>query len=185
MNFVQPIRSEEKVHAMTSFLKKRSKRNYIMFIIGIGVGLRISDILQLKKEDLLRSHIVVKEKKTNKPNRIRIPPPMRKELIEYAKELEDGEYIIKSRQGENKPIDRSTAYRILREAAEYVSLEEIGTHTLRKTFGYHFYKQTQNIGMLQQIFNHSSPEITLRYIGIDQDSMDDAMKNYKMPWMKL
>ncbi|MCM3619181.1 tyrosine-type recombinase/integrase [Sutcliffiella horikoshii] len=183
MNFVQPIRNIEKVKAMTTFFKSRNQRNYIMFLIGVGVGLRISDILVLKKEDVLSTHIVLREIKTKKSNRVRIPPPLRKELTNYAKQLDPGEYIVRSRQGGNRPIDRSTAYRIIREAADYVGVNEIGTHTLRKTFGYHFYKQTHNIAMLQKIFNHSSPEITLRYIGIDQDTMDEAMKNYKMTWL--
>lgn len=180
MNFVQPIRNPEKIDEMKEYLKSRNKRNYIMFLIGIGVGLRISDILPLKKEDILGTHIIIKEKKTDKPKRIRIPPSIRKELLEYAKTLEDGEYVVRSRQGGNKPIDRSTAYRILREAANYCGLKEIGTHTLRKTFGYHFYKQTKDIALLQDIFNHASPDITMRYIGIDQDARDKAMIKFKI-----
>lgn len=180
MNFVQPIRDPEKIAAMKRYLLQRSKRNYILFIIGINTGLRISDILQLKKEDLLQTHLKLREKKTRKEKRIRIPPAIRKELIEYAKTLQDGEYVFRSRQGGNRPIDRSTAYRILREAAEYVSLDEVGTHTLRKTFGYHFYQQTKDVAMLQELFNHSSPHITLKYIGVNQDAMDKAMMKYKI-----
>lgn len=180
MNFVQPIRDLEKIAAMKKYLLQRSKRNYILFIIGINTGLRISDILQLKKEDLLQTHLKLREKKTRKEKRIRIPPAIRKELIEYAKTLKDGEYAFRSRQGGNRPIDRSTAYRILREAAEYVSLDEVGTHTLRKTFGYHFYQQTKDVAMLQELFNHSSPHITLKYIGVNQDAMDKAMMKYKI-----
>jgi integrase len=59
-----------------------------------------------------------------------------------------------------------------------VGLEEIGTHTLRKTFGYHFYLETHDIGLLQELFNHSSPKITLRYIGITQDTVDNAYENF-------
>ena len=58
-------------------------------------------------------------------------------------------YLFKSREGINKPISRSMAYKILRAAAEYVGLDDIGTHTLRKIFGYHFYKQTKDVAMLQ------------------------------------
>ena len=72
------------------------------------------------------------------------------------------------------------AYKILRDAAAHVGLENIGTHTLRKTFGYHFYKQYKNVALLQKIFNHSDPQVTLRYIGIDQDEMDYAMRNFKI-----
>ncbi|WP_242225354.1 site-specific integrase [Bacillus cereus group sp. BfR-BA-01380] len=180
MNFVQPIRDLDKLQEMKNYLKLRNKRNYMLFILGISTGLRISDILGLKKEDILNTHIVLRERKTGKQKRIRIAPHIRKELIEYAKSLNDGEYVIKSRQGGNKPIDRSVAYRILRDAAGHVHLKEIGTHTLRKTFGYHFYQQTKDVAMLQEMFNHSSPHITLRYIGINQDSMDKAMMKFKI-----
>lgn len=72
------------------------------------------------------------------------------------------------------------AYKILREAADYVSLDGIGTHTLRKTFGYHFYQQYKDPALLQEIFNHSSEEITLRYIGVNQDMMDRAIRDFKI-----
>ncbi|NUK31028.1 tyrosine-type recombinase/integrase [Parageobacillus sp. VR-IP] len=87
---------------------------------------------------------------------------------------------MKSRNGHNKPIGRSMAYKILRKVAERFHLDEIGTHTLRKTFGYHFYQQTKDVAMLQEIFNHSSPVITLKYIGVNQDSMDRAMTKFKI-----
>lgn len=180
MNYVQPIRDLEKVSEMKNYLKSKSERNYILFLLGISTGLRISDILQLRKEDLLNTHVNLREMKTRKQKRIRIPPYIRKELIEYARHLNDRDFVVKSRQGGNKPIDRSVAYRILREAAEQVNLTEIGTHTLRKTFGYHFYQQTKDVAMLQEMFNHSSPNITLRYIGINQDSMDKAMLKFKI-----
>lgn len=180
MNFVQPIRDPEKINEMKAYLKSKNERNYILFLLGISTGLRISDILKLRKEDLLSTHVNIKETKTRKNKRIRIPPSSRKELIEYAKKLNDHDFVIKSRQGTNRPIDRSVAYRILRDAAEHVNLSEIGTHTLRKTFGYHFYQQTKDVAMLQEMFNHSSPQITLRYIGINQDSMDKAMLKFKI-----
>lgn len=180
MNYVQPIRDIDKVNEMKAYLKSKSERNYILFLLGISTGLRISDILKLKKEDLLNTHVNIREMKTRKQKRIRIPPYARKELIEYARGLKDRDYVIKSRQGTNKPIDRSVAYRILRDAAEQVNLTDIGTHTLRKTFGYHFYQQTKDVAMLQEMFNHSSPQITLRYIGINQDSMDKAMLKFKI-----
>lgn len=57
-------------------------------------------------------------------------------------------------------------------------MEEIGTHTLRKTFGYHFYKKTKDVAMLQDIFNHSAPVVTKRYIGITQDEIDEAIDKF-------
>ena len=54
----------------------------------------------------------------------------------------------------------------------------MGTHTLRKTFGYHYYKKFKDIAMLQKIFNHSNPALTLNYIGIEQDKIDESYKNF-------
>ena len=72
------------------------------------------------------------------------------------------------------------AYRILNQAARQVGLSDIGTHTLRKTFGYHFYQRTKDVALLQKVFNHSSPSITLRYIGIDQDVIDKAIEGFRL-----
>lgn len=180
MNFVQPIRDPELIFYMKRFLKEQSERNYILFVTGINSGLRISDILPLKVKDAKRPYFDIRELKTRKQKRIQITPSLKKELNLYIEGREDHEYLFKSREGLNKPIGRSQAYKILRAAAEYVNLDGIGTHTLRKTFGYHFYLQTKDVAMLQEIFNHSSPNITLRYIGINQDSMDKAMKGFKI-----
>ena len=74
------------------------------------------------------------------------------------------------------------AYRLEDVSSEgkNIGLEEIGTHTLRKTFGYWFYKETKDIALLQQLFNHSSPSITLKYIGINQDVLDTALDNFSL-----
>jgi integrase len=122
----------------------------------------------------------IREKKTGKQKRIRIPSSLKRELKWYIKGKDDNKYLIKSRNGSNKLIGRSIAYKILRKAAERFHLDEIGTHTLRKTFGYHFYQQTKDVAMLQEIFNHSSPAITLKYIGVNQDSMDRAMTKFRI-----
>ncbi|PFV83987.1 site-specific integrase [Bacillus thuringiensis] len=180
MNFVQPIRDPEQIQQIKEYLKEKSVRNYILFVMGINTGLRISDILKLKVGDLKGSHISMREMKTGKQKRIEITPTLRRELRWYIEEREGHEYLIRSRQGTNRPIGRSMAYKILRKAAEEFGLDEIGTHTLRKTFGYHMYKQTKNIALLMEIFNHSSERVTLRYIGVNQDVMDKAMRKFRI-----
>lgn len=180
MNFVQPIRDQEKIDEIKEYFKAESARNYLLFLMGINTGLRISDILKLKVADVKGQHIIIREQKTNKQKWIRITPSLKREIKIYIEDMQDHEYIFKSRQGVNKPIGRSMAYKILRRAAEKFKLRDIGTHTMRKTFGYHFYQQTKDVAMLQELFNHSSPDITLRYIGVNQDSMDKAMVKFKI-----
>lgn len=180
MNVVQPIRDQEKINKMYEYLRNRSERDFMLFLLGITVGLRISDLLRLKKEDLYKPHVTIIEKKTKKTKRFKIPGYIKKYVIPYADSLKEGDYVFKSRQGNNKPIGRSTAYKILNEAARHCRLQEIGTHTLRKTFGYHHYKVNHNVAMLQELFNHSKPEITLRYIGITQEEIDRSVDKVKL-----
>ncbi|WLR54299.1 site-specific integrase [Mesobacillus subterraneus] len=180
MNFVQPIRDPEIIAEIKKHLKEENERNYMLFVTGINSGLRISDILPLKVKDAKKSHFSLRETKTGKQKRIQITPALKRELKYYIEGKDDEEYLFRSREGKNKPIGRDMAYKILRNAAEQFGLDEIGTHTLRKTFGYHFYNQTKDVAMLQEIFNHSSPQITLRYIGVNQDSMDKAMNRFKI-----
>ncbi len=189
MNIVQPIRDINKIQQIEAILKKESFRDYILFRLGINSGLRISDILKLKVEDLRnQDYFILREQKTNKPQRLKIQPELKKEIDLYIKDKPDSEYLFKSRKGNNKPIQRVQAYRIINKVAKRVGLlKEVGTHTLRKTFGYHFYmqyndKNNRGLSILQQIFNHSSTYVTLRYIGIVQDEIDDLIDDFNFDY---
>lgn len=180
MNFVQPIRDLQKLEQIQEYLKIENERNYMIFLTGIYTGLRISDILKLKVIDVREGvHISLKENKTGKAKIVRMNPKLRKELTEFITGRDDNEYLFKSRQGRNRPLTRSMAYRILRKAAKEFKLKDIGTHTMRKTFGYHFKKNGGEITILMKLFNHSKESITLKYIGWEQDELDKAMINFK------
>lgn len=186
MKIVQPIRDKNKINEMKIELKKKGTRDYLLFVTGINTGLRISDIIKLKVSDVLnedktvKSHINIIEKKTSKRKKFKINDTLSREFTEYCKNLKMSDYLFTSRKGQNKPITRVQAYRLLNDVAEKIGLEEIGTHTLRKSFGYHFYKKTMDIAMLQKLFNHSSPSITLAYIGILQDEIDNAYDDFEI-----
>ena len=181
MNFVQPIRDVEKVREVRAILSEKSARNEFLFCFGIYTGLRISDILRLKVKDVRgRSALYIIEQKTqktrkkNSAKRIPILPELRKVMDRYITNLPDDQYLFKSRQGRNSPITRVQAYNILREAAKDAGLQEIGTHTMRKTFGYHIYQSTKDVALLQDIFGHSADYITKKYIGVNQDAIEAA-----------
>lgn len=181
MNFVQPIRDTEKIEEIKLYLNKKSYRDYFLFLMGINTGLRISDLLNLKVKDVKdKTHFVLKEQKTGKTKRFPLYT-LEEDIRKYIKGMNDEDYLFPSRldQG-SQPLSRYRAWAILNEAGEYVNLGEIGTHTLRKTFGYHFYQKTKDIAMLQELFNHSAPSVTLKYIGINQDMIDDVMRNFKL-----
>lgn len=182
MNTVQPIRDLDTIYAIQNDLKSSNFRNYLMFEIGIYIGIRISDILNIKVKDVKnKDNLTLREIKTNKEKIMPIPSHLKKEINKYIDDmkLQDNDYIFKSRKKKIKPITRVQAYNILKKIANKYKLENIGTHTLRKTFGYHFYKKTQDVALLMTIFNHSDPSITLRYIGIEQDNVNKSLKNFK------
>ncbi|WP_062235739.1 site-specific integrase [Fictibacillus sp. FJAT-27399] len=176
---VQPIRSLEQLNDMKWSLKKWcGERDYIMFLIGINTGLRVSDLLKLKISDIKgKKKLAVKEGKTEKPRTIHLTN-IYKELNDYIGTLEGTEWLFPSRKGD-KPISRIQTYRQLNKASEMVDIPDgIGTHTMRKTFGYWYYKQTKDIATLQTILNHSHPEITLRYIGITDEEIENSLSNF-------
>ena len=125
-----------------------------------------------------RDYVVITEKKTGKIRRIYFSPAIRDFLQDYIQDMADGDYLFPSQVGENKPLTRGQAYNIIAEAAEAVGLQNIGTHSLRKSFGYHHYQKFKDVAILQEIFNHSAPSVTLRYIGINDDVIKGTMQDF-------
>ena len=176
MNIVDPIREKEGINAIKRNLKESGTRNLLLFLLGINTGLRVSDLLTLKVRDIKgKESVQIVEKKTKKIKKFPIPQNIKSFVNEYVDRKPLCKQLFKS-QKSNKPISRVQAYRIINKACKKIGLEHSGTHTLRKTFGYHFYKQTKDIAMLQKILNHSSQDITLRYIGVTQEIIDDNLK---------
>lgn len=175
MNTVEPIRDLETVLDIADYLKIKNQRDYVMFMFGIYSGLRISDILKFRVRDVRdKDFISQREKKTRKEKKFPINKELKVIIEEYIKDKRDYEYLFKSPAQPNRPITRQQAYNILSNAGKQFGLESIGTHTLRKTFGYHLYKQTQDAALLMDIFNHADIHYTLRYIGINQDCKNRA-----------
>jgi integrase len=173
MNLVQPIRNRADIERMKTALRG-NPRDYRLFVLGINVGLRVSDLLRLKVGDIRgKTALNLHEKKTGKTKQLRFNSA----VIELLRDLPgaDDAYLFPSREGSNRPITRQTAYNVLNAAARRAGVDcEIGTHTMRKSFGYHRYKAGVPLETLQAVFNHSSPRETLRYIGIVQDDIDEV-----------
>lgn len=181
MNIVEPIRDIKMIKQMKeSLYYYGTKRDVFLFVLGINCGLRVSDMLILKKSDIKDYQIRIKESKTKKHKVIPLHH-IKNEIDEYIQFLEDEDFLFKSNRkdkyGNQKPINRIRAYKILNEASKNIGLENIGTHSMRKTFGYHYYKRTNDVALLMDIFNHSSQSVTLKYIGINQDIMNASISN--------
>jgi integrase len=192
MKTVQPIKDEKKITAMRKILYAQNLRDYAWFTLGINSGLRISDILNLTFNDVLnkdkvKTTIELHEKKTGKLKAFPLGKKTIDALKEYihscgAYELEQPLfYSKKTKDGAKAPISRQHAHYVISECAKAVGIEEsIGTHTLRKTFGYMAYKKGIDITRIQKLLNHDSPATTLSYIGITKEELDEIYINMEL-----
>jgi integrase len=174
---VEPIRDLKKLNDMKELLLERNERDYLMFVLGINSGLRISDILRLTVEDVQNGYVTIREKKTQKTKQFALSDTCKKAIRQYLKNsgITTGT-LFPSRKDSDQPITEKSAWRILKDAAEWCGIQEnIGTHSLRKTFGWHAYRSGVDIGYLQSCFNHSSQAVTMRYLGITQDELNEKV----------
>ncbi len=185
MNSADPIRDIKNINLLKSYYKEWNEKYYILFCLGINTGLRVSDLRLLKVYNIEYDYIRITEQKTGKSKKFLLNANTRSEVLDYIKRnnLAPDDYLIQSRNGVNKPLTRQRIYDILQKAANDLGLSKsmiFSPHSLRKTFGYHFYQQKKDVAMLMKIFNHSSPSITLNYIGINSEIIDDALKDFSL-----
>ena len=179
---VDPIRDQQKIQTMKSYLKGKNIRDHALFVVGINVALRITDLLALEWGDVLNEkgkfkEIRLLEGKTKKERRIQLNKPSQRALWELLGSL-DGysfdDYLFQSREGAQKPLSRQQALNILKDAAKAVGIKDnVGTHSLRKTWGYHAWKKGFNPAIIMETLNHSNLTVTKRYLGIQQDDIND------------
>ncbi|MCM1283779.1 MAG: tyrosine-type recombinase/integrase [Muribaculaceae bacterium] len=190
MNRAEPIKNPKQLQLFKDFYRvmEPDSRNYLLITVALNTALRISDILTLRWGDIYDfskascpGHLVVTEKKTGKETQIFINDSIRQALSDYRDSLKKGELCADTFlfPGSRTPcLNRVQAWRIIREAAEKCGISGvISPHSLRKTFGYHAWKQGTPPAMLMDIYQHSSYEITKRYLGISQDERDEVFRN--------
>ena len=177
MNIVEPIRSKKDLCKVEAILSK-NRRDLLFFVTGTNSGLRISDVLGLNVGDVKnKAYIDIIEKKTGKHKRFPVNSKLQALIKDFVSGRSNDEPLFLSKF--NNRLNRIQAYTIINQACREAGITyKVGTHTLRKTFGYHHYKQFNDLVILQKIFNHSSSCITLRYIGIDQDKIDESYNNF-------
>ena len=180
MAATQPIRDKRQIKELAEyFLNKGQMRNHALFTLSVHTALRISDILQLKWDDVydfenncVRTSISIFEKKTKKAKTMALHKNVIKALNMYAKTAKPGAFIFESPRTK-KAIHRTQAYRIIRAAAEALAFQfRVSCHSLRKTFGYHAWKSGVSPAVIMEIYNHSSLAVTQRYLGVTQDDKD-------------
>lgn len=186
---VQPLRTKEEIEEIELAIKRGNKgtpkrpelaqRDVLLFLTGINTGLRVNDLVRLKIGDVKgKDQFFIYEGKTNKRREVNIGM-LQDEIRRYTEGKHAESYLFPSQKGTNH-ITTTQVFRILDNAADFLGRDDVGTHTMRKTFGYHHYKQFKDVATLQEIFNHAAPGITKRYIGIRQDEINETLNNFRL-----
>ena len=189
MKVVQPIRDLEVLQKCYDIAREHDKRRKtgevsweLILLIGFNTSLRVSDFTRFRVNDLRgRDYAQIQAKKTHKEARILINPTARREINRLLVGRKGDEYKRDYATHKPRPITRQRVYQIMNAIGKKAGIEErIGCHTLRKTFGYHYYKMTGDVVSLQRILCHSYQRETLIYIGVIQENIDESLMKLNM-----
>jgi integrase len=189
MATTQPIRNKHQVRELSMYYLTLGKlRNHVLIVVGLHTALRISDLLRLKWDDVydferncVRTSITIVEKKTHKHKTIALNNKIVSALTLYATNAAKRRRFLIENPKTNKAISRIQAYRLIRNAAEALALQNrVSCHSLRKTFGYHAWKSGVSPAVIMEIYNHSSLAVTRRYLGVTQDDKDTVYLNIEL-----
>lgn len=202
---VYPFKSEEEIKAMIDVFNKRIEestnenqrmiacRNKMLFLIGINIGIRASDLVSLRYSFFMNDDGTFKDSYSLQPKKTRrtgkyvklfFNETVKKAIADYIKEYPiqdmDG-YLFKSREGDGY-LTAKSLWKIIVNAANDAGIEgNFGTHSLRKTFGYWAWHNAEDknkaLVILQKIFNHTDTSTTSKYIGITNDEMSDVFNS--------
>lgn len=172
-----------------------ARRNKLLFILGINLSLRASDLRTVKYSFFLHrtddgklefneyySLIPKKQKKTRKYIKLFFNDVVKNAIINYIEYYpidNIDSMVFASRKGNDDAIKEQTIWRILNDRAIEAGIKQnIGSHSLRKTFGYWTWHEAEDknkaLVILQQLFAHSSTQVTMRYIGILDEEIKDT-----------
>jgi|SRR5665648_92411 len=182
---VEPIKSKKDIERIKQYLLgKDSKRDYLMFVMGINIGLRAGDLLSLRFEDVMdngkiKDSITLIEEKTSKSRKsvqrrdLELNDSIKKAIKLYTGSLEAepnmNDYLFSSRKG-NEAISVGSAHKIIKQTMRDLKIKgNYGSHSLRKSFGFHLYNAGVPIETIQKTFQHSTQAMTLKYIGITKE----------------
>lgn len=182
MKTVMPIKDKEIQNEFAEYFERTSKRNYVLYMCGIYLGLRISDLLRLRVHDVRGTHVEIKEQKTSNNRKIFINHKLRKALDDYIEGKPGNQLLFisqrKTKTGKDKALTRYGATKVLKKAAKEIGyMEPIATHSLRKTFAYNLYELYGDVPDLQEILGHKNEKETRRYLGLKQESQDEKIAN--------
>ena len=186
MNFVEPIRDRKKIAQIKNQLRGQLRfRDLLLFTMGINSALRISDLLQLQIGHFIdesgrpKRRFWIQEQKRGKRHEVYINNSIQEALGEYLKAYTD---VVENPENfvffntkmiaYSESIKRGQAWKFIVSICCAVGLRgNYGTHSLRKTWGYHARMQGVDLALIMHKLNHESIAYTKRYLGITDDEL--------------
>jgi len=164
---VKPILSPDELTRLIGAAADWNPKYNMLLRLGFETGLRISDILRLKPCMIKDQTLILTEKKTGKTRVIKLDTGFSRYLKNYARRYRLSKtdyYIFRYPKDKDKPLSRIRAWALIKTIAKEQGLEDIGTHTMRKTFAVNLYNQTGSLEKVREALNHSTEEITKKYL---------------------
>ena len=195
MNFVEPIRDRKKIAQIKNLLRGQKRfRVLLLFVVGINTALRISDLLQLQinhfldEQGRIRHRFWIKERKRGKRHEVVINASIRETLGEYlgaypgVRENSNNFVFFNSKANNySLPIKRGQAWKSITSICRDAGLSgNFGTHSLRKTWGYHARMQGVDLALIMHKLNHESIAYTKRYLGITDDELEAVINRLNL-----
>lgn len=195
MNFVEPIRDRKKIAQIKNLLRGQKRfRDLLLFVVGINTALRISDLLQLKishfvdEQGRIKRRFWISERKRGKRHEIVLNTSIRETLAEYLDaysgiEENENNYVFFStiKKDFSSPIKRGQAWKFITSICQEVGLSgNFGTHSLRKTWGYHARMSGVDLALIMHKLNHESIAYTKRYLGITNDELEAVVQRLNL-----
>jgi integrase len=195
MNFVEPIRDRKKIAHIKNLLRGQARyRDLLLFVVGINTAMRISDLLQLRighvldEKKNIKPRFWIKEKKRGKRHEVVVNESMRAVLEPFLSnypgiEENPDHYLFfnSSTLNYSKPIQRGQAWKFVTKICRDVGLlGNFGTHSLRKTWGYHARLQGVDLALIMYKLNHNSIAYTKRYLGITDAELQAVVQRLNL-----
>lgn len=165
MNVISPIKSIEEINLIKDLYKKKQQiPELAMFILAINTGIDLSELLNLKVEDVKNKYYLQIESKKSIP----LDEDLRKLIAHLSRGRKNSDLLFSNKKG--KRFDRTTAFYSFKNICAELGLsEKYSVASWRKTFAYHYYKKYKDLSFLMWLFNQRSAEQALKFIGEEEN----------------
>ena len=195
MNFVEPIRDRKKIAQIKNLLRGQVRfRDLLLFVVGINTALRISDLLELQvghfvdEQGHIRQRFWIKEQKRGKRQEVVINESIREAWEEYLAAYpgigeKPGNFVFFNPKNNDyaHPIKRGQSWKFITSICREVGLHgNFGTHSLRKTWGYHARMSGVDLALIMHKLNHNSIAYTKRYLGVTDDELQAVVQRLNL-----